>query len=231
MASVEHLFRGLNSLSERLHHNVNQYLLPSSNKFVSHGEYIIPAILLVLPLALRVIKLVMHDLESFQFYRGFSSAAGAMSIAAALVYCYTATDCIDTIQTVALIMYLVTLLVVFFKPKFTDRTASQRSNEQRSIQLIACMLALYAHVPIAVSHVSLFIISTLVWVPLLSFVDYGGNTKLKMIPGMLMLAIFILMLLVVFVATGIDDLSIPWGLYVCSIVIPMHFLVVILSLG
>jgi hypothetical protein len=81
------------------------------------------------------------------------------------------------------------------------------------------------------THVSLFIISALVWVPLLSFVDYGGNTKLKMIPGMLMLLVFLLMLLVVFVATGIDDLSIPWGLYVCSIVVPTHFMVVILSLG
>jgi hypothetical protein len=52
-----------------------------------------------------------------------------------------------------------------------------------------------------------------------------------MIPGMLMLLVFLLMLLVVFVATGIDDLSIPWGLYVCSIVVPTHFMVVILSLG
>jgi hypothetical protein len=80
VASIEHLFRGLNSLSERLHHNVDQYLLPSSGKFVSLGEYLLPAILLMLPLVLRVIKLLVTDLGNFHFYRSLSSAVGATFI-------------------------------------------------------------------------------------------------------------------------------------------------------
>ena len=47
---IEHLTRGLNSLQELLHHNVNQYIMVSTTKFVSFDEYLIPNILILLPL-------------------------------------------------------------------------------------------------------------------------------------------------------------------------------------
>lgn len=60
---LEHLFRAINSLQELLHHNVNQYIMVSATKFVSFDEYIIPTILILLPLVLRIV-MIIHALRS-----------------------------------------------------------------------------------------------------------------------------------------------------------------------
>ncbi|KAL7464845.1 hypothetical protein ACHAXS_005173 [Conticribra weissflogii] len=55
---IEHLLRSLSNLHERLHHSIAQYTMPAPSKFVSHGEYIYPAILVALPLVVRAAMLV-----------------------------------------------------------------------------------------------------------------------------------------------------------------------------
>jgi len=224
--TVEHLFRGLSNLNERLHHNVNQYLLPSSSKFVAHGEYIVPAVLLILPLALRAVKLVSLDLERFEFRSGFGSAVGASLIACTILYCRELTSCNDKMTIVAIVAYIVAYIValhvVFFKSIWTRTARPDRKCEQQSIQLVACLFALYMHVPIALSHISLFIPSAIVWVPLLAFPDYGKTGKMKKVPGVLLL---LAALAVIRAGVGI-----PWTLYVSVVFVPLHFLVVVLSL-
>eukprot|EP00586_Coscinodiscus_wailesii_P009722 CAMPEP_0172508280 /NCGR_PEP_ID=MMETSP1066-20121228/210770_1 /TAXON_ID=671091 /ORGANISM="Coscinodiscus wailesii, Strain CCMP2513" /LENGTH=415 /DNA_ID=CAMNT_0013286197 /DNA_START=62 /DNA_END=1306 /DNA_ORIENTATION=- len=58
--SLEHFMRGLSNLEERLHHSVVQYLLLSTKKFVSNGEYIYPTLLLLLPAVIVGLELAMR---------------------------------------------------------------------------------------------------------------------------------------------------------------------------
>ena len=50
-------------------------------------------------------------------------------------------------------------------------------NDRRSIQFIACLFAVYAHVPVALAHASLAIPSALLWTPLLSFPTLVGSER------------------------------------------------------
>lgn len=66
---AEHLLRSVSNLHERLHHSVAQYALPSPSKFVSHGEYVYPAILVALPMVVRAADLALGgDLRRFRFW-------------------------------------------------------------------------------------------------------------------------------------------------------------------
>ena len=61
---TEHLLRSISNLHERLHHSIAQYTMPSPSKFVSHGEYIYPAILVSLPMVVRAATLALRDLKT-----------------------------------------------------------------------------------------------------------------------------------------------------------------------
>ena len=54
-----YLIRALSNLHERLHHSVTLYLLPTPRTFVSHMEYFLPNILILLPLAIRAFGLLL----------------------------------------------------------------------------------------------------------------------------------------------------------------------------
>ncbi|KAL3930597.1 MAG: hypothetical protein SGARI_004438 [Bacillariaceae sp.] len=56
---MTYLTRSLGNLHERLHHSVTLYWLPSPRKFVSHMEYFLPNVLILLPLAIRAFGLLM----------------------------------------------------------------------------------------------------------------------------------------------------------------------------
>jgi glycosylphosphatidylinositol transamidase len=62
---LEGIVRALSNLHERLHHSITQYLMPSPFKFVSHSEYLIPNLLMILPLVLRAVSLALWEIESF----------------------------------------------------------------------------------------------------------------------------------------------------------------------
>lgn len=74
---VEHLLRSISNLHERLHHSIAQYTMPSPSKFVSHGEYVYPAILVSLPMVVRAATLALRDLRRFHFLH-----AGAVLLSA-----------------------------------------------------------------------------------------------------------------------------------------------------
>lgn len=230
VASMEHLVRGLNSLSERLHHNVNQYLLPSSSTFVSHGEYILPCVLVMLPLAMRVIQLlVVQDMNVnvLNLEKGLYAIFSFAGIAISMLYCKEKMYSQDEMNVIALLLCFVAILLYRYgTTRVVPRENLTNKNihdEKQSIQLVACMLALYTHVPLALSHVSLFLISALVWVPLLSFVDYGRIAFMSRLPGCLM---FLWTLMLV---PGIGTNVIPWSRYACVVLAPLNFLVLLLS--
>ena len=220
---VEHFFRGLNSLSERLHHNTNQYLLPSSATFVSFDEYIIPAILVMLPLVLRVVKLLFQDLEGFQIDRAATTLSGAILISTVLLYFRHVGS--DKVKENAIITVYILALFLSFGPMLLKvKNAPSTKMVLRSIQLVACMVTLSMHAPLALSYYTLFMASVLFWVPLVAFMDYGADTKVRKTPGILVLALAV---------AAFQDVGpmLHFTTYTSVILVPLHYFVVVLSLG
>jgi hypothetical protein len=81
---IEHLTKELNSLQELLHHNANQYIMVSTMTFVSFDEYLLPIILILIPLVLRVLMTVRRRKEIkemtslFQFTKGLKGVGGSI---------------------------------------------------------------------------------------------------------------------------------------------------------
>jgi GPI-anchor transamidase subunit GAA1 len=57
-----YLVRALGNLHERLHHSFTLYWLPTPQTFVTHMEYFLPNVLLLLPLAIRAFGLLLPDI-------------------------------------------------------------------------------------------------------------------------------------------------------------------------
>jgi glycosylphosphatidylinositol transamidase len=60
---MEFLLHSLSGLHERLHHSFTLYWMPSPMKFVSHIEYLLPIVLLLLPCAIRAFGLVLLEMK------------------------------------------------------------------------------------------------------------------------------------------------------------------------
>mmetsp|Transcript_6505 Transcript_6505/g.7523 ORF Transcript_6505/g.7523 Transcript_6505/m.7523 type:complete len:752 (+) Transcript_6505:28-2283(+) len=60
---TEYLIRSLSNLHERLHHSFTLYFLPTPKIFVSHIEYLLPNILILLPLAVRAFSLLLPAIK------------------------------------------------------------------------------------------------------------------------------------------------------------------------
>jgi hypothetical protein len=104
----------------------------------------------------------------------------------------------------------------------------QRTCEKQSIQLVSCLLALYSHAPLALSNVSLFLISAFLWIPLLSFMDYG---KLAMASQRRRMIVVTLILGFLGCVGGVMlQWMVLWSRYNCVVVAPMLFLVLVLTL-
>ncbi len=220
LLGIEHLLRGINSLQEVLHHSVNQYIMVSTTKFVSFDEYILPVILILIPLALRVIIILYpkvtagtqtatqtHCLQSFQYALTFQCLLQSiiLSLVTFISNRLFATF-ISHPPTVELMINSTYILVYILSlqslnkletssPTIITTTTStknaenshqtqqrKRSDERQSLQLLSCIIALYLHVPIALVHVSLALVSALTWVPLLAFVTYSSSTTYSFIP-------------------------------------------------
>lgn len=86
---MELVFRSLSNLHERLHHSTSLYLLTSKDRFVKHEEYLVPNLLLVIPLLVRAGLLVLfrnnnnNKEQQRPFRPDFVAAGQALAIAAA----------------------------------------------------------------------------------------------------------------------------------------------------
>lgn len=215
VSSIENLVRGLNSLSERLHHNINQYVMPSAHTFVSHSEYILPAIFLIFPLALRVIKTLLQKEQKVNFQKCW--IFGASAIAMSYIFCY--------IQRCS--MYTPTMQAAFvLLSYFLALGLASLTKGSDGLQVVACMLGLYFHLPIAMTHISLFLLSAMIWVPFLAFVEYDciKNTFRNFIFRALLVTFLFAALLLGLMTPGLMNEA--WGSYVFTTAVPMHFLVV-----
>ncbi len=215
---LEQSLRALCNLHERLHHSVTQYFLPSDTKFVSNGEYTYPTVLMMLPLAVRAASLALAELDSFSF--GVASLVGgiclgvAACIWGAVVGLGLGANNFGLVNTLIAGAYMLGLLGM-------NRVLKNGPNEKdrRSIQFVACLFAIYAHVPIALSHASLAIPSALLWTPLLAFPGLAGDQRRTSISRILSsLILFATWPPVSLVPRVFGD----YTTYVAAVYIPLH---------
>ena len=197
----EYIIRSLANLHERLHHSFTLYLLPTPKTFVSHIEYLLPNILVVLPLAIRVFGLLLPkmtrglDLKAMSGIFLIVLAVDATMFLAADVF-----GCENSFQTMAALSVILCIGAVFFWVKeILHRNHHRKSSDApekscetegdnpdsnpettrtiMTLQFITCALAVYILVPIAFSHASLSYLPSMLWTPLLAFPDYSSMKK------------------------------------------------------
>ena len=108
MQSTEHMLHSINSLNERLHHSLNQYFLPSTSSFVSNSEYIIPNILILLPLVVRASSLAFGCITRFQFQMTLSVFFVSVTITTFLALVKVSTPYVYVLPILFLWTYLKT---------------------------------------------------------------------------------------------------------------------------
>ncbi|GAX21236.1 hypothetical protein FisN_23Lh184 [Fistulifera solaris] len=163
---LEYVLRALSNLHERLHHSTSLYLLASPERFVKHEEYLVPNLLLLIPLVVRAVTLVLVDIPAFHWptvqYTLFLTLC-----------CVTAFHAI--VSKMDKEMIVVSFLLVSVTISLLLRLGLRRLSKQTA-QFVACFTALLLHIPIAFGHVSLAFPSALFWAPLIAFPSFNSST-------------------------------------------------------
>lgn len=168
----EVILRALSNLHERLHHSTSLYLLPSSNEFIKHEEYLVPTLFLLIPLIIRALTLVLVDMSNFQW--SFISNAISALLTGFIIGSLGMSWIESLEKSCSGILFVmcgrVAVLFFAFMPILRLVHYSDVNTDMRkSLQFIACLIAVYTHVPIAFAHSSLAFPSALFWTPLLAF--------------------------------------------------------------
>lgn len=154
-APIERLIRSLSNLNERLHHSVFMYILPSSKKFVSNGEYIVPCILALLCLLFSILHQCFRNNESvFKISEAFQSVGISYSLSLCLDFLFRGASKHEWISYC--LLYFGALLTVF--QKISWETVSEWRS---STYVLTCVLAIYTHIALALAHYSLALPSIL----------------------------------------------------------------------
>jgi GPI-anchor transamidase subunit GAA1 len=202
--TMEVIVRSLSNLHERLHHSTALYLLTSAEHFVKHEEYLVPNLLVIIPLLVRVLSLLFVQLPKngggFD-WRAVQKAicfvalsvvwiAYGLAMVEWIVSSSSAGEKPDRVmmratwsRAVVALPYLV-LITRFISTRISSSTKTATSTTEdhalhimtitrkhQSLQFVACLMAIYIHIPIAFGHVSLAFPSALFWSPLLAFVN------------------------------------------------------------
>ena len=185
---VEVMLRSLSNLHERLHHSTSLYLLISPERFVKHEEYLVPNLLLLIPLVIRAISLVLLEIKQFSWktlqwalqWTLFGAMAGIFVVEAAPTLGISASErwaallpLSDTLMAcqVGLATLYIAVFVMAIR-SYSSVTKSSYYYAPECIQFLACLWALIIHVPIAFGHVSLAFPSAVFWTPLIAFPSY-----------------------------------------------------------
>ena len=182
---MEPALRGLSNLHERLHHSTSLYLLVSSLRFVKHEEYLVPNLLLIIPLVIRAVFLILTDISTFDW-----QVVGS-ALSWTLIATLAASVGLDSVDKVtswlsfldpslipALVLGVVYIAFVLQSwltrpPKTVAATKTESGDAVQSLQFFACLLGLCVNVPLAFGHVSLSFPSALLWTPLVCFSSFS----------------------------------------------------------
>ena len=213
---LEGVLRSLSNLHERLHHSITQYLLPSPTKFVSHAEYLLPNLLILLPLVLRAATLVLVDIPWFDF-RALQTLllVGIVSLILFLASIRTSTATMNALYGICL------ALVREYMRKLTSSL-----QYGQSLQFGTCLVAIYMHVPLVLANVSMALPSALMWSALMAFPVFPiQNALWKRIKRPLVLVVALLSLALV-----PNKLFGGYTPFVTTVFMPLHMLISMLWL-
>lgn len=164
---LEYILRALSNLHERLHHSTSLYLLASPERFVKHEEYLVPNLLLLIPLVVRAISLVLVDIPVFHWPTVKHTIVLALLLIAALHGVVSKMDKEITTPAFVLVYAAMTLFLHLGLRRLSKQT----------VQFVVCTVALLVHTPIAFGHVSLAFPSALFWAPLIAFPSFTSNNN------------------------------------------------------
>lgn len=162
VAKLEGVLHSLSNLHERLHHSITQYLLPSPTKFVSHAEYLIPNLLILLPLVLRAATLILLDIQRFDFC-ALQTVGVIVIVSLMLTLVALRTTRNQSVMNALYAIVYVTMCLIL-----PDANKERRAYGQ-SLQFVTCLVAIYSHVPLVLAHVSLAFPSALIWSAAIAF--------------------------------------------------------------
>ncbi|GAX18291.1 hypothetical protein FisN_23Hh184 [Fistulifera solaris] len=164
---MEYVLRALSNLHERLHHSTSLYLLASPERFVKHEEYLIPNLLLLIPLVVRAVTLVLVDIPAFHWPTVQPTI-------------FLTLFCVATFHAVVSKMdkemIVVAFLLIYVTMTLFLRLKLRRLSKQ-TVQFVACFAALLVHIPIAFGHVSLAFPSAIFWAPLIAFPSFDDSNN------------------------------------------------------
>lgn len=163
--------------------------MPSPSKFVSHGEYIYPALLVSLPMIVRAATLALRDLGRFQFVHVgmvvgsvciMSSAIGVWSFIANQRH--VVED--STSQWVSYLLFFMAYMFVVLvarqdhtllpqmeagtNKRIKHNAQSNKSDYHGSLRFTCCLVGIYLHAPMLLANYSLGFPSSVFWSPLLA---------------------------------------------------------------
>lgn len=241
---VEHLLRSISNLHERLHHSIAQYTMPSPSKFVSHGEYIYPAILVSSPMVVRAATLALMDLRRFQFLHvgAVLTTVCMASVAVGLLAMSTNARRSEkgfASEFILPIAFICAYVLVFYVAR-RDRSKLQRVADtteiQGSLRFAACLVGIYLHAPLLLANYSLGFPSSAFWSPLLatlvlppSMHAYLLDDKVRSFLATVVKGAFLL-------ATAPPIFLVPrifhsYTVYVSCVYTPLHLLLAVLWLA
>lgn len=190
----EYMVRSLANLEERLHHSFTLYLLPSPAMFVSHMEYFLPNILILLPLAIRSFSLVLVDMSDHLHLKAIGSnlllVSAATGVSALMLHLIGGDD--PTLNN-SWFLGFYTFLLVMWKVMVVSglqRTPASKERLLDTLQFVGCVVAAYILAPIAFAHTSLSYLPSMLFVPLFAFARYSQmSTMTKLLALVVVLVI------------------------------------------
>lgn len=184
MQKVEHIVRALSNLHEKLHHSITQYLLVSSKKFISCSEYLLPVIMLLMPLAIRAIELLFRQIQPcFQTrVTSFIVSIPLIGLMALRLLLNSPLFITTAAKKVVFSLSYFGILVVMLKimVKFNALTGAsskcKKHSQLLSIHLATCCFALYVQAPLLFTNFTFALLSAIVSTPCIAMFRLTGES-------------------------------------------------------
>ncbi|KAL9186919.1 hypothetical protein ACHAXT_010639 [Thalassiosira profunda] len=230
----EHLLRAISNLHERLHHSIAQYTMPAPSKFVSHGEYIYPAILVTLPMVVRAASLALRDLRRFQFVH-VGVVVGPVLVATSCI-CLLAMVANGLreagegiLHWIASLVFAAAYVLVVLAARQSIVVAKEKDECRGSLRFVACLLGIYLHAPLLLANYSLGFPSSVFWTPLLATLVLPPSLRARVTGNAFLTTALMAVKVIFLVATSPPMLLVPrifpwYTPYVLGVYTPLHLL-------
>lgn len=217
---LEFIIRSLSSLHERLHHSTSLYLLASPDRFVKHEEYLVPNLLLMIPLVIRSLLILFRtDPVGLDLTAGLATFGGAA--AWTCVYSHLLAGDLGNRSNPLRVLGIYIVFVIL----------AARLGETscvRGMQFMSCMAAALVHAALAFGHVSLSFLSALFWTPLLAFPEmWAGKDGPSLLSSFIIIQVIVALLTSPFIALMMPTLGPELSEYMQFAFVPLHFLLVV----